>query len=125
MLQFRDVMRIVKSMEAVGPLSKPSPPWALVWLCFTFMLLTFRAGRFLALIGGIFLLYEPIKTLSRMHIVDATFQLQPPSEFLEILDSHPPFRILPTRNSFDTSKGSLEFRECHVSVTRGGIERCG
>ena len=34
----------------------------------TFMFENLPAAKFIALIGGIFLLYEPIKTLSRMHI---------------------------------------------------------
>ena len=45
-----------------------SPPWASALALLYVYVENLPAAKFIALIGGIFLLYEPIKTLSRMHI---------------------------------------------------------
>ena len=49
--------------------SRRSPRLGSALLSFTFTSQSLPAAKFMALIAGIFLLYEPIKTLSRMHIM--------------------------------------------------------
>ena len=62
-------MRIIKSMEAVGPLVETIAALGIGLALLYVYTAGLSAARFIALIGGIFLLYEPIKTLSRMNIV--------------------------------------------------------
>src|SRR5439155_1159927 len=69
MLQFRNVMRMVKSMEVTGPLIEVLGAMGFGLALLYVYVANLSAGRFLALIGGIFLLYDPVKTLSKMHIV--------------------------------------------------------
>jgi len=69
MLQFRNAMRMVKSMEVTGPLIEVLGAMGFGLALLYVYVANLSAGRFLALIGGIFLLYDPVKTLSKMHIV--------------------------------------------------------
>src|SRR4029077_10526830 len=69
MLQFRNVMRMTKAMEATSPLIEVLAAFG-VGLALLYVYATnLTAGRFFGLIGGIFILYDPIKTLSKIHIV--------------------------------------------------------
>src|SRR4029450_273401 len=67
--QFSQAMRIQRATEAVGPLVETMAAigvgLALLYVCAA----NLSAGRFFGLISGIFILYDPIKTLSRLHIV--------------------------------------------------------
>ncbi|HEY1893678.1 MAG TPA: ABC transporter ATP-binding protein [Chthoniobacterales bacterium] len=69
MLQFRHTMRMVKSTELTGPLIEILAAMGVGMALLYVYIANLSAGRFLALIGGIFILYDPIKTLSKMHIV--------------------------------------------------------
>jgi len=67
-LQFDNMMRVIKAMEATGPivelLAACGVGLALLYIYYA----NLSAARFIALNAGIFLLYDPIKTLSRIHI---------------------------------------------------------
>ena len=66
---FHNSMRILRSMEAVGPLVETIAAMGVALALLYVYVAHLPAAKFIALIGGIFLLYEPIKTLSRMHIM--------------------------------------------------------
>src|SRR5437764_3833245 len=84
--QFSNAMRIIRSMEAVGPLVETIAAigvgLALLYVYFAAL----PAAKFMALIGGIFLLYDPIKSLSKIHIVMQR-SVQSTVEIFRILDS--------------------------------------
>src|SRR5439155_7156903 len=69
MLQFRNVMRMTKSTEAAGPLieilAAIGVGWALLYVYAT----NLSAGRFFALLTGIFILYDPAKNLSKLRFL--------------------------------------------------------
>ena len=67
--QFSNAMSMVKSMEAIGPLVETIASIGVGLALFYVYAAKLAAGQFLGLICGIFLLYDPIKTLSRLHIV--------------------------------------------------------
>ena len=94
--QFSNTMRIIRSMEAIGPLVETIAAMgvglALLYVYFA----NLPAARFIALIGGIFLLYEPIKTLSRMHIIMQR-SIQATIEIFASWIRNRPFRMHPTR----------------------------
>src|SRR5207302_3031441 len=69
MLQFRNTMRIIKSIEMTGPLIEILAAIGVGLALLYVYIANLSAGRFFALIGGIFILYDPVKTLSRMHVV--------------------------------------------------------
>jgi subfamily B ATP-binding cassette protein MsbA len=87
-LQFDNSIRIVKAMESVGPMVETIAAvgvgLALLYVYFSGI----SAARFLALNMGIFLLYEPIKTLSRIQVIMER-SIQATTEIFRILDSKP------------------------------------
>ena len=74
----------------------------------------------MALIAGIFLLYEPIKTLSRMHILMQR-SIQATVEIFRILDSKPSVKDRADAIALPQSRGLLEFD--HVTFRYfGGVQ---
>src|SRR5205814_8940508 len=68
-MQFAQMMRMIRSMEAVGPLVEIIAAIGVGMALLYVYAANLSAGRFFGLISGIFILYDPIKTLSRIHIV--------------------------------------------------------
>ena len=67
--QFSQIMRMIRAMEAVGPLVEIIAAIGVGMALLYVYAANLSAGRFLGLMTGIFILYDPIKTLSRLHIV--------------------------------------------------------
>src|SRR5213078_2378053 len=63
---------------------------------------------FIALNGGIILLYEPIKTLSRIHVVMQQ-SIQATTEIFALLDSEPSVKDAPDAKAMPRSTGLIEF----------------
>ena len=68
-MQFSQMMRIIRSMEATGPLVETIAAVGIGMALLYVYAANLSAGRFFGLISGIFLLYDPIKTLSKLQIV--------------------------------------------------------
>src|SRR5947207_15169959 len=66
--QFSQIMRIIRSLEAVGPLVEIIAAIGVGMALLYVYAANLSAGRFLGLMTGIFILYDPIKTLRRSHI---------------------------------------------------------
>jgi subfamily B ATP-binding cassette protein MsbA len=119
-IQFDNSMRITRSMEAVSPLVESI---AAIGVGFALLYVYFAqlpAAKFMALIAGIFLLYDPIKTLSRIHI---TMQrsIQATVEIFRILDSDSSVQDKPDALALASSKGALDLE--HVTFRyAGGID---
>jgi len=67
--QFSQMMRIIRSLEAVGPLVETIAAIGVGFALLYVYAANLSVGRFFGLISGIFILYDPIKTLSRIHLV--------------------------------------------------------
>src|SRR5438876_10666255 len=65
-------------------------------------------GRFFGLISGIFILYDPIKTLSRIHIVMQR-SVAAMSAIFSILDSRPTVDDAPNAGMLSSSEGRIDF----------------
>jgi subfamily B ATP-binding cassette protein MsbA len=107
--QFSNSMRIVKSMEAVGPLVETIAAMGVGLALLYVYVAQLSAARFIALIGGIFLLYEPIKTLSRMHVVMQR-SIQATVEIFRILDSQPSVKDRADAIALPRARGLIEFQ---------------
>ena len=118
MLQFRNAMRIIKSMEAVGPLVETIAALGIGLALLYVYTSGLSAARFFALISGIFLLYEPIKTLSRIHIVMQR-SISSTKGIFQILDSIPTVRDAPSATELPHSKGLLEFQNVTLRYAGG------
>src|SRR5438132_14080373 len=107
-LQFSNMMRMIKSMEAVGPLVETIAAAGVGLALLYVYTVNLSAGRFFGLISGIFVLYEPIKTLSRIHVVMQR-SLQATTEVFRILDLEPTVKDAPTAIELPFSEGRLDF----------------
>ncbi len=119
-IQFDNAMRITRSMEAVSPLVESI---AAIGVGFALLYVYFAqlpAAKFMALIAGIFLLYDPIKTLSRLHIIMQR-SIQATVEIFRILDSDSSVQDKPDALALTSSKGALALE--HVTFRyAGGID---
>jgi ATP-binding cassette, subfamily B, bacterial MsbA len=107
-LQFENMMRMVMSMEAVGPLVELIAAGGIALALVYIYAANLSAARFIALNAGIVLLYEPIKTLSRMHVIMQR-SIQATVEVFAILDSQPSVKDAPNALVLTGSKGLIEF----------------
>jgi subfamily B ATP-binding cassette protein MsbA len=107
-LQFSNMMRMIKSTEAVGPLVETIAAVGVGLALLYVYAVNLSAGRFFGLISGIFILYEPIKTLSKIHVVMQR-SLSATTEVFRILDLEPAVRDEPDAIELCSSKGRLDF----------------
>jgi subfamily B ATP-binding cassette protein MsbA len=107
-LQFSNMMRMIKSMEAVGPLVETIAAAGIGLALLYVYTVNLSAGRFFGLISGIFVLYEPIKTLSRIHVVMQR-SLSATTEVFRILDLEPTVKDAPNAIELPFSEGRLDF----------------
>src|SRR5260370_9693148 len=107
-LQFSQMMRLIRSMEAVGPLVETIAAIGVGMALVYVYAANLSAGRFFGLITGIFLLYDPIKTLSKIHIVMQQ-SIAATTEIFSILDSEPTVRNAPNAVELTSSQGRIDF----------------
>jgi ATP-binding cassette, subfamily B, bacterial MsbA len=119
--QFSNAMRMTKATEAVGPLveiiASLGVGLALIYVYFT----NLSAGRFFGLISGIFILYEPIKTLSKIHIVMQR-SLGATTKIFSILDSEPEVQDAPGALHLASSEGRLDFDNVTFRYSTGATD---
>jgi subfamily B ATP-binding cassette protein MsbA len=109
-LQFDNMMRIVRAMEATGPFVETVAAFGVgVAILYVYMA-NLSASRFFGLISGIFLLYDPIKTLSRLHVVMQQ-SIQATTEVFAILDSEPTVKDAPDAIELRDCEGLIEFQD--------------
>ena len=117
-LQFDNAIRIVRAMELTGNLVETIAAvgvgLALLYVYFS----NVGAARFLALNMGIFLLYEPIKALSRIQIVMER-SIQATTEIFAILDSKPSIVDLPDAIDLPRSRGQIAFENVSFKYAGG------
>ncbi len=110
--QFSNSMRMVKSMEAIGPLVEAIASIGVGLALFYVYAANLPAGQFLGLIAGIFILYDPIKTLSKLHIVMQR-SIGATNKIFALLDSEPSVQDAPNAVDLVPSKGQIDFE--HVT----------
>src|SRR6266700_135286 len=107
-LQFSNMMRMIKSMEAVGPLVETIAAMGVGLALLYVYAVNLSAGRFFGLVSGIFILYEPIKTLSKIHIVMQR-SISATTEIFRILDLEPAVQDAPNAVELTSSGGRIDF----------------
>ncbi|HEY2713872.1 MAG TPA: ABC transporter transmembrane domain-containing protein [Chthoniobacterales bacterium] len=117
-IQFDNAMRLVRSIQAVGPLVEIIAAIGVGMALFYVYVENLPAAKFIALISGIFILYDPIKTLSRIHI---TLQrsVQATVEIFRILDSTPTVLDQPGAVVLPSSHGLIEFERVTFRYASG------
>src|SRR5881227_2845835 len=109
-MQFSQMMRIIRSMEATGPLVETIAAVGIGLALLYVYVANLSAGRFFGLISGIFILYDPIKTLSKIHLVMQRSMAATTSIF-SILDSQPTIRDAPNAFALGSSQGRIDFED--------------
>ncbi len=110
--QFSNAMRMVKTMEAIGPLVEIIASIGIGLALFYVYATNLPAGRFFGLICGIFLLYEPIKTLSKLHIVIQR-TIGATTKIFSLLDLEPTVLDAPHAVDLALSQGQIDLE--HVT----------
>src|SRR5437870_3684041 len=105
--QFSQIMRMIRAMEAVGPLVEIIAAIGVGMALLYVYTANLSAGRFLGLISGIFILYEPIKTLSKIHVVMQR-SIAATSAIFSILDSRPTVQDTPNAGTLSSSEGRID-----------------
>jgi len=117
-LSFSNTMRTVKATEAVGPLVEIIASIGVGFALLYVYAANLTAGRFFGLISGIFIIYEPIKTLSKLHIVMQR-SLGATTQIFSILDSKPAVQDVPNAVELVSSKGQIEFENVTFRYSTG------
>jgi len=107
-LQFSQMMRIIRSMEVTGPLVETIAAVGIGLALLYVYAANLSAGRFFGLITGIFILYDPIKTLSKIQIVMQQ-SIAATTAIFELLDSEPTVQDAPNAAVLSSSQGRIEF----------------
>jgi len=120
-LLFSNMMRMIKSMEATGPLVEMIAAVGVGLALLYVYAVHLSAGRFFGLISGIFILYEPIKTLSKIHIVMQQ-SVSATKEIFNILDSEP--SVQDARDAFELpySEGRIDFENVTFRYATGSSD---
>jgi len=117
-LQFRNAMRMIKAMEAISPLVETIAAIGIGFALIYVYAENLSAGRFFGLISGIFILYDPIKTLSRIHIVMQR-SIAASTQIFKILDSQPSVQDAPDAVPLPRSTGRIELQNVVFRYANG------
>jgi subfamily B ATP-binding cassette protein MsbA len=116
--QFNNAMRMVKSTEAVGPMVELIASIGVGLALFYVYAANLPAGQFLGLFAGIFLLYEPIKALSKLHIVMQR-SLGATTKIFALLDSDPTVQDSPGAVDLVSSEGRIDLENVNFRYATG------
>src|SRR5580700_10644133 len=104
--QFKSGVRVRKAIEIVSPMveavSAIGVGLALFYVWYTHL----NAAKFLALLAGIFMLYDPIKKLSRIHLVMQQC-VNATNNIFEILNRKPAIQDAPGAAEIQGSQGDI------------------
>src|SRR4029450_2096402 len=109
-MQFSQMMRIIRSLEAVGPLVETMAAIGVGMALLYVYGANLSVGRFFGLISGIFILYDPIKTLSRIHLVMQR-SIAATTSIFALLDSKPTVQDAPDAAVLRSSQGRIDFED--------------
>ena len=107
-MQFSQMMRIIRSMEATGPLVETIAALGIGLALLYVYAANLSAGRFFGLISGIFILYDPIKTLSKLQIVMQQ-SITATTAIFALLDTKPTVQDSPDASKLTSATGRIDF----------------
>jgi subfamily B ATP-binding cassette protein MsbA len=106
--QFSFMMRVLRAIEAVGPMVEIIAAVGVGLALLYVYTANLSAGRFFGLISGIFILYDPIKTLSRLHL-HMQQSIAATEGIFAILDSEPTVKDRPDAIELTSCAGRIDF----------------
>lgn len=106
--QFSNSMRMMRMMQAIGPIVEVIASIGVGLALFYVFFAQLPAAKFIALLSGMFLLYEPIKMLSKLHIVMQR-SVGATSKIFTLLDSVPSIQDAPDATDLTNVQGGILF----------------
>jgi len=116
--QFSNAMRMVRSTEATGPLVEIIASLGVALALVYVYLAGLSAAKFLGLILGFFILYEPVKKLSKIHLMMQRF-VAATTEIFSILDSTPSVEDAHDAAEVVSSEGRIDFENVTFRYSSG------
>ncbi len=110
-VQFKNSMRVRKSMEIVQPLMEVVSAFGVALALLYVFYFEIPPERLLALIAGIFLLYEPAKKVSRLHLVMQK----------ALAASSNVFALMNQKPSISDAPDAIEIKECAGDISFDNI----
>jgi subfamily B ATP-binding cassette protein MsbA len=107
-MQFAQMMRIIRATEITGPLVETIAAVGVGLALLYVYAANLSVGRFFGLITGIFILYDPIKTLSKIQIVMQN-SITATTAIFALLDSDPTVRDAPDAVKLTSTSGRIDF----------------
>src|SRR5262245_23864463 len=107
-LQFSQMMRIIRATEITGPLVETIAAIGVGLALLYVYASNLTVGRFFGLITGIFILYDPIKTLSKIQIVMQN-SITATTAIFSLLDSESTVQDAPDAVVLNSSQGRIDF----------------
>jgi len=106
--QFRNSLRVRRNTEITSPLVEVVAAAGVGLALFYVYAAQLSAAKFLALMAGIFLLYEPIKALSRIHM-QLQKCLSATTNIFELMRQPPAIVDAPDARRLETCRGEIAF----------------
>jgi subfamily B ATP-binding cassette protein MsbA len=116
MNQFRNSMRVLKNTEITTPLVEVVAAFGVGLALFYVFAAGLTAAKFLALMAGIFLLYEPVKSLSRIHLMLQRC-LAATTNIFELMREPRDIKDAPDATTITSCRGEITFE--HVNFSYG------
>ena len=116
MKQFRNSMRVLKNTEITTPLVEVVAAFGVGLALFYVFAAGLTAAKFLALMAGIFLLYEPVKSLSRIHLMLQRC-LAATTNIFELMRAPRDIKDAPDATTITSCRGEIAFE--HVNFSYG------
>ncbi len=115
--QFHNSLRVRKAVEIVGPtiegVAAMGAGMALVYVYYAGM----SVGSFVGLLVGIFMLYDPMKKLSKVH-VNLQKCLASTTRIFNLMSTKPAVQDAPDAITLETCRGEIEFRQIGFSYIK-------
>jgi subfamily B ATP-binding cassette protein MsbA len=118
--QVRSNMSVKKSTAIVQPMMETVSAFGVSLALFYVYFTHLSAGRFLALISGIFLLYDPIKNLSRIHVTVQNC-VGAATSILDLLETKPTIHDLPGARPLKKVRGHIALEALSFSYGIPGV----
>ncbi len=112
--QFRNSLRVRKSTEITSPLVEIVAAAGVGLALFYVYAAELSAAKFLALMAGIFLLYEPIKSLSRIHM-QLQKCLSATTNIFELMRQPPAIVDAPGARELEKCRGEIVYEDVEFS----------
>jgi len=113
-IQCRNSMRVRKSMEIVQPLIESVAAFGVVLAILYVSYFNIGLPKFVALIGGIFLLYNPVKSLSRIPLLMQKCMAAATNIF-DLMKLEPTVKDIPEAHQITSCHGRISFENVSFS----------